>query len=194
MIKIGITGGIGSGKSIVCEVFGLLGVSVYHADSRAKILMNEDDIIKNQLIAKFGQNLYKNDQLDRTMLAGIIFEDKSAVEFVNSLVHPAVGNDFDKWCLKHGDELYVIEEAALHFESDAYKRMDIMITIFAPEDMRIKRVVMRNGVTPAQVRSRMNNQLSDEEKVKRSDYVIYNDDKNSVLEQVLKIHHKISSK
>jgi dephospho-CoA kinase len=188
MIKVGITGGIGSGKSAVCEAFNKLGVNIYNADIRAKALINQNIQIREKLVTRFGRSLYKNDQIDRSMLAGIIFEDKTALEFVNSIIHPAVGDDFRAWCKQYEHEPYVIEEAALLFESGAYKKMNKMVTIYAPEELRINRVMLRDKVTREQVKKRMNNQLPDEEKMKRSDFVIYNDEKHSVLEQVLKLH------
>ena len=188
MIKVGITGGIGSGKSVICEAFNKLGVNIYDADIRAKALINENIQIRKKLVTRFGRSLYKNDQLDRSMLAGIIFDDKIALEFVNSIIHPAVGDDFRVWCKQHEHEPYIIEEAALLFESGAYKEMNKMVTVYAPEALRINRVLLRDKVTQEQVKSRMNNQLPDEEKMQRSDFVIYNDEKHSVLEQVLKLH------
>jgi dephospho-CoA kinase len=192
MIKIGITGGIGSGKSLVCDIFRKLGISVYNADSRAKIITNESTEIRNALIAKFGKEIFKNNQLNRSLLAEIIFKDKTALEYVNSLIHPAVRIDFGNWCKQHETEPYVIEEAALHFESGAYKEMDKMITIYAPEDIRIKRVSSRDGLSPEQIKSRIKNQWPEEEKLQKSDFVIYNDEKHSVLEQVLKLHEIFS--
>jgi dephospho-CoA kinase len=193
MIKVGITGGIGSGKSLVCDIFRKLGVPVYVADDRAKMLMNSDAHIKNQLIERFGASVYKNGTLDRAKLAGIIFEDKEAIGFVNALVHPAVGADFLAWCNARNDQKYVIEEAALLFESGGYKQLDTIITVLAPENMRIERVIHRDGATPEQVKNRMTNQMSDEEKATRSDMVIYNDEKHSLLEQVLNLHYSFIS-
>lgn len=189
MIKVGVTGGIGSGKSIVCEIFARLGVRIYNADERAKALINNDVRIRQKLIEKFGPEVYKNDQLNRPVLANIIFSDKAAIEFVNSIVHPAVADDFDAWCATLGQESYVIEEAALLFESGAYKRMDKMITVFALSDIRLKRVMLRDKVSEEQVLTRMNNQLSDEEKIKLSDFVIDNNEKISILTQVLRLHN-----
>ena len=194
MIKVGITGGIGSGKSLACEIFSRLGVSVYNADCRAKWLMNNNTLLKQKLITRWGNQVYKNDQLDRSYLAGIIFEDKNAVEYVNSLVHPAVKIDFRDWCSLHLDDDYVIEEAALLFESNSYLDMDIMVTVFSNEKVRIDRVCKRDHVTKEQVIQRMNNQLPDEEKIKRSEFVIYNSNEQSMLEQVIKLHHTLISR
>jgi dephospho-CoA kinase len=189
MIKIGITGGIGSGKSIICEVFKKLGVPIYNADVRAKTLTNEDKLIRKKLISKFGSSLYKNNELDRSMLADIIFKDNTALAFVNSVIHPAVELDFINWSNQYEYKAYIINEAALHFESGVYKKMDKMITVYAPVDLRIKRVMMRNTITQEQVINRINNQLPDKEKMKRSDFVIYNDEQQGVLEQVINLHN-----
>lgn len=193
MIKVGITGGIGSGKSLVCDIFRKLGAPVYVADDRAKMLMNSDAHIKNHLIEKFGETIYKNGALDRAKLAGIIFEDKDAIGFVNALVHPAVGADFLAWCNARNDQKYVIEEAALLFESGGYKQLDTVITILAPENIRMERVMKRDDATLEQVKSRMANQMTDAEKAKRSNVVIYNDEKHSLLEQVLNLHYSFIS-
>jgi dephospho-CoA kinase len=188
MIKVGVTGGIGSGKSMVCEVFARLGIRVYHADDQAKILMNDAIHIRQQLTEKFGQEIYKDNQLNRPLLANIIFNDKAAITFVNSIVHPAVADNFEAWCASEVPGPYVIEEAALLFESGAYNLMDKMVTVCAPFDVRLKRVMLRDNVTEEQVLRRMNNQLSEGERLKQSDFVVYNDEKTSILEQVLKLH------
>ena len=193
MIKVGITGGIGSGKSIVCEVFRKLGISIYNADTKAKIITNEDADIRKQLTAKFGDPIFKNNKLDRSLLAEIIFKDKLALEFVNSVIHPAVKLDFHNWCKQHETETYVIEEAALFFESGGYNEMDQMITVYAPEALRIKRVKLRDSLSTEQIQDRMNNQCPDKEKLQRSNFVIYNDEKQSIVEQVLKLHEILTN-
>ena len=189
MIKVGITGGIGSGKSLVCDVFRKLNVSVYEADSKAKSLMVTNPMIREKLILKFGESIYINNLINKELLAGIIFEEPSALAFVNSVVHPAVALDFEMWCSRHINEAYVIEEAALLFESGANKRMDKMITVYTPEELRMKRVMMRDKATAEQVKQRIKNQISDEEKVRHSDYVVYNDEKHSLLEQIINLHN-----
>ena len=194
MIKVGITGGIGSGKTTVCEIFIRLGISLYNSDSKAKWLMNNNENIKQQLIERWGSQLYKNNQLDRSFLAEIIFADKKALEYVNSIVHPAVNTDFKKWSILHTKEVYVIEESALLFESKAYSDMDVTVTVYSPENIRIERVIKRDNVSREQVINRINNQLSDQEKVKRSEFVIYNNEKQSLLEQVLNLHNELISR
>ena len=194
MMKMGITGGIGSGKSIVCRLFEHLDVPVYAADDRARILMNENILIRKELIQRFGQHVYLNQQLNRPYLASIIFKDTQEINFVNNLVHPLVRQDFEHWCLHYHQHLYVIQEAALLFESGGYKTMDILVTVTAPEQMRITRVQKRDTLSEDQVRSRIRNQMADAEKIERSDFVIHNDEQHSVIEQVIAIHQQIQSK
>src|SRR6266498_4309644 len=149
MIKVGITGGIGSGKSLVCEIFSKLGIPIYKADEHAKLLMNTNSQIKDKLTAKFGPDVYKHNAINRPLLADIIFNNREALEFVNTTVHPVVASDFDAWCNLHFSHPYVIEEAALLFESGAYHRMDKVITVLAPENIRKQRVVKRDNITMA---------------------------------------------
>lgn len=189
MVRVGITGGIGSGKSLVCKVFECLGIPVYYADTRAKEIMNEDCSIITALECQFGKSVYKNGILDKKLLAQIIFTDKSAVEFVNSLVHPAVEKDFMRWSAYHKKSEYCIQEAALLFESGIYKKLDHIITVVCPIEERVKRVIKRDGVSSDQVLARINNQWNDEQKIKLSDFLIYNDNKNSLLNQILKLHN-----
>ena len=193
MIKVGITGGIGSGKSIISKVFSILGVPVYNADIIARFLMDNDWNIIFGLTEKFGDHIYKNNILDRKKLASIIFTDHEALNYVNGLVHPVVGKDTEKWFKSNNNETYVIKEAAIFFESGTNIEMDIMITVVSPLNIRYKRIMERDGLTEEQVRKRMENQLSDEEKINKSDFVIKNDDYNSVVNQVLNIHELISS-
>lgn len=188
MIKVGITGGIGSGKSIVSEIFSRLGIPVYNADTRAKFLMQNSAKIKQQLQGKFGPEVFINNQLNRKFLADIIFHEQEALSFVNSVVHPEVAADFQHWSENYSKMPYTIEEAALLFESGAFQKMDHIIMVYAPLSIRLKRVMDRDRATREQVISRMENQMSEEEKIKRSRYIIYNDEKNSVLEQVLTLH------
>lgn len=194
MIKAGITGGIGSGKSLVCSIFSKLGVPIYSADIRARVLMNENKDIKTKLIEYFGVKVYINSQIDRVYLANIIFNNTKAVDFVNNLVHPVVRYDFDQWCLQFKQNHYIIQEAALLFETGGYKTMDVIITVTAPEIMRVPRVQNRDGLTSEQVYSRIKNQMNDNDKINRSDFVIYNDERHSVLEQVLSIDRQLQLK
>jgi dephospho-CoA kinase len=193
MIKVGITGGIGSGKSVVCTVFNSIGIPIYYADARAKAIMNDSLAVRQALIERFGSQVYTEDSLNRTFMAQQIFNNKAALDFVNGIVYPAVRDDFELWAA-HQTAPYVIEEAALLFESQAYKLLDILITVTCPEELRIKRVMERDQTTRENVLQRIQNQLSESEKVAKSDFVIINDGRHSLIEQVNNIHHKIISR
>ncbi len=190
MRKVGITGGIGSGKTSACQVFELLGIPVYYADIRAKQLMNTDPELKNALEENFGKDIYENRQLNRRKLSGLIFNDKALLEKVNGLVHPAVARDFSQWCRQQTTP-YVLEEAAILFENNMASKFWKMILVTAPEALRIERVCKRDAADPQTVRARINNQWPDEKKIKLADYVIYNDNEHMMVSQVKSIHHKL---
>lgn len=192
MLKIGITGGIGSGKTSACRVFETLGIPVYYADDRAKHLMNTDPGLKNLLQTFFGEDIYVNGMLDRRRLAGIIFQNKALLEKVNSWVHPAVARDFAEWCDRQTAP-YVLEEAAVLFENGMVERFRKVILVTAPGHLRVKRVCGRDRVSPAAVHMRMENQWSDEQKIDLADYVIYNDESQLLIKQVLYIHQTLLS-
>jgi dephospho-CoA kinase len=194
MMKIGITGGIGSGKTAVCNIFRGLGIPVYDADTHAKILMSENHAVKLALIDYFGNEVYKNGALNKPFLAQIIFTNKAALEFVNNIVHPVVGNDFAQWSELQKNVPYIIQEAALLFESNLYKALDYIITVTCPEELRIQRVIERDKTTRENVLQRMQHQLPDNEKVRKSDFVVMNDNRESLIEQVHKIHLQIITK
>ena len=188
ILKIGITGGIGSGKSTVCKIFEHLGIEIYNSDAAASHLMNTHTVIIDELTKKYGNNIYlPTGFLNKTMLAGIIFNNKQELNFVNQLTHPIVKEDFENRVLNTTSP-YLIKEAAILFESGAYKQVDKIITVFADKELRIKRVITRTGMKRKEVISRMNKQLDENEKASRSDYVIYNNDKNMLTNQVLKLH------
>ena len=190
MLKVGVTGGIGSGKTTVCMVFETLGVPVYYADRQAKLLMNTDSELKAAITGYFGNGIYCDGTLDSRKLAEIVFNDKTALEKLNSLVHPAVASDFDYWLAKQTSK-YVIEEAAIIFESNIAHRFDKIIVVTAPDDIRIERVCIRDRVTPENVRERMKNQWTDDKKIALADYVICNDNIRHITYQILKIHRQI---
>lgn len=187
MIKIGITGGIGSGKSTVCRIFQILGVPVYNADNKAKYLMANDKALKISIINLLGSESYKNNHLNREFIASKVFKDKDLLKKLNALVHPAVKNDFIKWSEKQKAP-YVIYEAALMIESGSYKLLDKVIVVTAPLELRIARVCERDKVHQEKVLARINNQLSQEEMLKYADHVITNDGKISLISQVLELH------
>jgi len=191
MIKIGITGGIGSGKSTVCKVFKVLGIPVFEADQVARQLMNSDAKVRIQLISLFGSTVYLADQtIDRTFLSAIVFNSPSLLAALNSIVHPAVRNAFDDWC-KDQQSPYVLHEAAILFESGFYKLMDKTIAVAAVESERVQRVMKRDNTSEQQVRQRISNQWTDEQRVKLADFVISNNDNELIIPQIVEIDKKI---
>lgn len=190
LLKIGITGGIGSGKSTVCKVFSSLGIPIYEADSRAKWLMTNDEILKNKIKDAFGKESYfENGDLNRNFLAQQVFNQGDKVKILNSLVHPQVGIDYLNWIEKNSKSPYVLNEAALMFESGSYQRLDKVITVFAPDTIRLERVSNRDPHrSREEIKGIMQKQIPEEEKIKRADYVIYNDGKQLIIPQVLKLH------
>jgi dephospho-CoA kinase len=191
MLKVGITGGIGSGKTLVCKIFEVLGVPVYYADFHAKRLMETSPEIIKGLTKLFGQSIIIQGKLNRNRLAQIIFNDADALTAVNNLVHPVVRKDFIEWIKLMPRHDYVIEEAAILFESGAYRLLDFNITVSAPEEMRIRRVMERDNVPRESVISRINNQLSDQEREKLADAVILNDESDLLIPRILELHNKL---
>jgi len=189
MLKIGLTGGIGSGKSTVAKIFEVLGVPVYYADDAAKQIMNTDKELKAALVKHFGEQTYQNDELNRPWLASVVFGDTEKLKLLNSLTHPATIRDANRW-IQQQTSPYIIKEAALMFESDAYKYLDKIIGVSAPVELRIKRAMERDHVTRDEVLSRINRQMNEEEKIKRCDFVIFNDEQQLILPQVLKLHER----
>ncbi len=190
-IKVGITGGIGSGKSTVCRVFELLGVPVFEADIVAKQLLNSHSGIKTGLIHLFGGTIYTDDgTVNRKKLANIIFNDEIQLKKMNNLVHPVVREEFNKW-VKNQDSAYIIHEAAILFESGFYKMMDFTILVSAPEKQRIERVMKRDGISEELVLERMNRQWTDEEKRKTASLEIINDNKHLIIPEVIETDKKL---
>ena len=188
---VGLTGGIGSGKTTVAKYFEELGVPVYIADSEAKALMNRSKVIRRKLIALFGNEAYLENTLNRLFIAQQIFNDKKLLNAMNAIVHPKVASHFKRWVNKQ-DSPYVISEAAILFENGSYKKYDFIITVTAPENIRLQRVIKRDNSNKQKVEAIMANQWSDQEKIKRSDFVIENIDLEQTKIQVRKIHKKIS--
>ena len=193
MKVIGVTGGIGSGKTTTCKIFEHLEVPVYYADVRAKQLMVQEPL-KKKIIQAFGQNAYRNGQLDRAYLADQVFRSKELLSVLNGLVHPAVADDFDEWLERHENVNYVIKEAAILFESGAYQAVDYTVLVVAPEETRIERVMARDGSTREEILQRMNNQWTQERKSKLADHIMNNDGYQLLIPQVLELHHKFSKK
>lgn len=193
VIKVGITGGIGSGKSTVCKIFKLLGIAVFEADIVAKKLIDSNIEIRNYLIQLFGNNIYEsNNKLNKKMLADLIFNDESLLEKVNNIVHPAVRNEFVIWHQKQNSK-YVIHEAAILFESGFYKMMDFNILVSAPKQTRIDRVVKRDKIQPEMVELRIKKQWNDEEKLKLANIELVNDNKHLLIPQILEIDKKLKT-
>ncbi len=193
MFKVGLTGGIGSGKTLICNIFEIFGVPVFYADLQARLLMNEDPEIRSSLIQHFGTDIYIDGNLDRKRLASLVFHDKSSLEYLNSIVHPAVRKKFDRWLEDRADHKYLIEEAAILLESGGSVSFDLVVNVSSPEELRILRVMERDQVTKDDVIQRMKNQLSEEERNQRADAVIINDGTKLVIPQVIQIHRRIMS-
>lgn len=193
MLKVGVTGGIGAGKSIVCRVFATLGIPVFDADAAAKMLMEQDDALVSSISALFGNEVYSNGKLNRELLAAKVFNNTSLLQQLNAIVHPATIAYGRNW-MELQKAPYAIKEAAIFFESGSHKEMDIMIGVFAPEDVRIKRVLTRPGMTRETVKQRIVNQMSDAEKMTLCDYIITNDGNVALIPQVTAIHRQILAK
>lgn len=194
MKVIGVTGGIGSGKTTVCKIFEVLGMPVYYADLRAKELMETDEGLRNKLINVFGAKTYLNGKLNRTYLAQQIFNSKEKLSVINGLVHPVVAEDFDVWVETNQSSAYVLKEAAILFESGAYQDVDISVLVIAPEEIRLERVMARDGSDREDVLKRMNNQWTQERKAKMADYIIKNEGTELLIPQVLELHKQFSRK
>ncbi len=193
MVKIGITGGIGAGKSLIAGIFELLGIPCYPADSRAKWLQTHDAQLKSQIIQHFSENAYlPSGELNRDFLSQEVFGDDEKLNLLNSLVHPAVGRDFKDWCGHHSDKPYVLKEAALLYEMGSYKQLDATINVYADESIRIKRTLARDPQrTEESVKSIIKKQFSDKKRNELANYIIYNDETKSVILQVVALHEKL---
>lgn len=194
MLKVGLTGGIGVGKTYCAEIFDVFDIPIYNSDIEAKKLMITSESLKTDIMESFGLDSYhENGSLNRGYLASIIFKDKNALTKMNALVHPAVRADFISWCDKYKDRSYIIQEAALIFETGNYKSFDKLIVVDAPLDLRIKRVKSRDNATEESIMDRIGKQKPQEEKVASADYVINNDGTVSLLKQVFDIHQNLLS-
>lgn len=195
MIKVGLTGGIGSGKSTIAKVFEILGVPVYYADNAAKRLMLQDNTLQRQIQQQFGEESYRNGTLNNKYLADVIFKDAQKLALLNSLVHPATIRDSFLWMQqfeKQKNIPYVIKEAALIFESGAQQQLDYIIGVYAPASLRIQRVMLRDKISRQEVMERMDQQIQEEIKMRLCNFIIKNDEQELVVPQVLELHQKIS--
>jgi dephospho-CoA kinase len=191
-LRIGITGGMGAGKSTVCTIFEQIGVPIYDADSRAKWLMHNEPELKKEIKNNFGWDSYnRKDELNREYLAKVVFNNHEKLEMLNKLVHPAVKQDYEQWTIQHREKPYSLKEAALLFESNSYKNLHKVIVVTCPIEMRIERITKRDHVKKEDILKRIQNQSTDKQRLSRADYVIYNDGNRSLIEQALKIHHQI---
>lgn len=190
LLKVGITGGIGSGKSTVARIFESIGYAVYRADDRAKWLMNHDPQLIAEVKELFGEEAYDaSGNLNRQLIGGIVFKQADMLAKLNAAVHPRTGKDFLDWVKEKEqsdyEKTFILKEAAILYESGAYKAADAVITVYAPQKLRLERVMARDGVTEEAVLDRMNRQWPDAEKIRRADFVIYNDEEHSLIRQVM---------
>ena len=192
MIRVGITGGIGSGKSTVAKVFEVLGIPVYYADDAAKSIMNEDEELQQKIKIQFGEQVYKNGQLNRKALADIVFNDPAKLQLLNALVHPATLKDAELWMEKQTTP-YAIKEAALIFESGAQEQLDYVIGVHAPAPLRIQRTIHRDGISRDEVMARMNKQIDETIKLRLCNFVITNDEQQLLIPQVMALHQHLLS-
>ena len=190
MMVVGLTGGIGSGKSTIAKEFAALGIAVFDSDEQAKALIATDAQVKEHIIASFGEEAYQNGEYNRAYIAQIVFNNSEKLAILNGIVHPALAKYFNQWAKKQTSP-YVLKEAAILFESGSYKDCDYIITVTAPEEVRIARVMARDHCTEAQVRARMAQQWSDAERIALSNAVIENIDLESAKEQVKRIHFQL---
>jgi dephospho-CoA kinase len=190
MLRIGLTGGIGSGKSTVAGIFQSLGIPIYSSDVEAKRLMREDAAVRQAIETAFGKDVYVNDQPDTKRLASIVFQDPSSLEKLNQIIHPATIADAKKW-MSLQTAPYVVKESALIFESGAGEGLDLIICVYAPKSLRIQRVMQRERVDRETVLARMNKQIDEELKRRLCDRVIMNDEQQPLLQQVLKLHEEL---
>jgi len=192
MIKLGLTGGIGSGKSTVAKVFQELGTPVYYADDEAKKFLIDTKVVE-QLVALFGKSIIDVDGLiNKAALAAIVFTDEKELAKLNALIHPLLEQDFSAWAKRHSSEKYIVKEAAILFEAGFDKSVDKILSVSAPLEQRIERVMRRDNVNRQQVLDRISKQWSDEQREAKSDFIIHNADGDMILSQILKIHEQLS--
>src|SRR5687768_12835763 len=192
-LKVGLTGGIGSGKTTVARIFEVLGVPVYYADDAARRIMNEDEDLKKSIVKNFGEQSYSGGKLNREYLASIVFHDKKKLAILNALVHPATIRNSIQW-MKQQTSPYAIREAALIFESGVQGQLDYVIGVSAPLELRIERAMQRDKLTREQVQERMDRQINETIKMRLCDFVIINDEKKPVIPQVMRLHEQLSQK
>ncbi len=194
MIKVGITGGIGTGKTTVCKLFEMMNIPVYYADTKAKQLMTGNKAVKRKIMDLLGKEAYfKNGRLDRKYISSKVFNNKALLDSLNAIVHPAVAEDFEDWAELHKHEKYILKEAALLIESGSYKLLDKLVLVTSDIELIINRVMLRDNTTQEQVQKRINAQLSEAKKIKHADYVIENSGKIGLILQVIDLHKQLIS-
>jgi dephospho-CoA kinase len=189
-LRIGLTGGIGSGKSTVARIFEVLGIPVYYADLEAKRIMNEDEMLKDQIIQHFGKESYPEGELNNKYLASIVFNNREKLDLLNSLVHPATIRDSERW-MKQQTAPYAIKEAALIFESHSQEYLDYVIGVSAPAPLRILRTMQRDNIGREAVLARMEKQIQETIKMRLCDFIVYNDEQQLLIPQVLALHQEL---
>jgi dephospho-CoA kinase len=191
MLKVGLTGGIGSGKSYVCKIFSALGIAIYPADQQAKLLIKTNTDIKNAIISEFGPESFTDKGYNSIFIASLVFNNSDLLKKLNQIIHPFIAVDFLDWCKNHNHESYIIQEAAILFESKAVRLVDYSIVVDAPEEIRIKRVMARDHIDRESVKIRMQNQWSAGKIRSLADWIIENDDKKLILPQILNLHNQL---
>jgi dephospho-CoA kinase len=192
MLRLGITGGIGSGKTLVCSIFQQLGVPVYNADTRAKWLINNHTELKTKLIKQFGEATFKDGLYNTAHISSIVFGNPTQLALLNAIIHPAVFEDWKQFCELHQTAALVIKEAAIMLETDSKYTVDKIALVYAPLALRMQRVMQRDQISEADLLKKINTQMAEEEKLKLADYVIVNDGEQSLVEQVLKLHQQLT--
>jgi len=190
ILKLGVTGGIGSGKTTVCKMFEVLGIPVFSADDEAKKIQDVNPEIREQINILAGRDLYSAGYLDRSELAKIVFSDKVLLKKINSIIHPVVFSLFKEW-VSMQDAPYSVMEAAILFESGAFRMMDRIATVVTPVEERIERLLKGNRMTREQITSRMNNQIDDDSRIRQADFVIYNSENDMIIPAILRIHQEM---
>jgi dephospho-CoA kinase len=192
MIRVGLTGNMGTGKSIVCRIFETLGIPVYHSDDEAKKFLTDPEIIQ-RLVKKFGKEILTGSVIDRKKMAAIVFNNENQLAYLNSVIHPLVKEDLLGWIKLHQSHSYIIQEAAILFESGFYKEFDKIIIVVSPTELAMNRIQQRDNLSPDDIRKRMKHQTDQDDKLKLCDFVIYNDEKHLLIPQVLEIHRKLTA-
>ncbi len=190
MLRVGLTGGIGSGKTTVAKIFEVLGIPVYYADDSAKHLMHTDQALKAAILKNFGEESYSGSGINRQYLSDIIFNDPEKLQLLNSLVHPVTLKDAEEW-MQQQHAVYAIKEAALIFEAGAQKNLDLVIGVTAPQKLRIERIMERDKLQEPAILKRISRQMNEEEKMRLCDFVVENDEEQLLIPQVVGIHQKL---